>query len=76
MHAEEGALQLAEFVLSSDHRRLKAFDAAVLKPKRTRLGALHEVSDDGLAHALDFERWLRCDIEGAAHLAKGVVADA
>ena len=39
-------------------------------------GALHEIGDDRRIDALDRDRRLRLDVEGAAHLEPGVVADA
>ena len=44
--------------------------------KAPRLGAQHQVALDGLVHALDRQRLLTLDLEHAAHLGVGVVADA
>jgi hypothetical protein len=58
VQAFEGVLQQFELGVAPDHARLDAFDAARGNPKGARLGALHQVGDDGSIYALDLERRL------------------
>ena len=74
--AQEGALQCGEFTIAADHARLDTLDAAAGNAKRARLGAPHQVGGDGLVDALHRDAVLRLDLEHAAHVAVGVVADA
>ena len=73
---QERLLQTFELGIAPDHPRLDAFDAARRDSERAWLGALDQIGDDGRIDALDLDRRLRLDIEHAAHLAIGVVADA
>ena len=72
----EGVLKRLELGVPADHPRRHAFDAAAAEAKAPRLGAQHQVALDRLVHALDRQRLLPLDLEQAAHLRVGVVADA
>ena len=72
----EGVLQRFELGIAADHPGRDALDAAAAEPKAARLRAQHEVALDEAVDALDRERLLRLDLEQAAHLRVGVVADA
>ena len=69
------SLQPAELGLAAHRQRRDAFDAAALDAKRARPGALDEVGDERLGDALDGDRSLGNDVEDAAHMTVGVVAD-
>jgi len=72
----ERVLERLELGVAPDHVRRDAFDAATAETKAPRLRAQHEVAPDRLVDALDGHRLLRLDLEAAAHLRVGSVADA
>ena len=72
----EGVLQRLELGVAADHPCRDAFDAAAAEAKAPGLGAQHQIALDGLVHALDGQRLLTLDLEHAAHLGVGIVADA
>ena len=75
-HGLEGLGQAGEFGVAPDHPRVDALQATVRDPERPRLGAQDQVAAHRLGDALDRDRRLLLDIEHAAHMAVGVVADA
>jgi hypothetical protein len=74
-HAVERRLQRGELGVAADHAGLHAFDAARRHPEGAGLGAQHEIAAHRCLDALHRERRLRLDVEDAAHVAVGVVAD-
>ena len=61
--------------VAADHLRVDALEAAVGHAKRARLGARDEVAARRVGDALDLDRRLRLDVEDAAHVPVGLVAD-
>ncbi len=72
----EGGLKRSEFGLATDHAGGHAFDAAAGDAEVARFGPPHQVAVDRMIHALHHQGVLRVDLEQAAHLQIGVVADA
>ena len=72
----ERRLQHFELGVAADHLRGHAFDAARADAEGPWLGAQDEVALHRRVDALDRQRRLRVDLEQAAHLRVGVVADA
>ena len=72
----EGSLQRLQFGRPPDHAGLHTLDAACGDAECTRPGAHHEVGPQRCVDALDRKRWLRLDVEDAADLRIGFVADA
>jgi hypothetical protein len=68
--------QLRQLGVAPDQRRLVPFDAARGDAKGARLGAQHEPGAQRLVLPLDLERRLRLEVEHAAHVAPGLLADA
>jgi hypothetical protein len=62
--------------VAADQRRLGALDAAGGDAKGARLGAQHEPGPERLVLPLDLDRRLRLEVEHAAHVAPGLLADA
>ena len=78
--ALECRLQSLQFGLAADHACADAFDAA--RPAAKRLGQrlgqrlVHQVADNGRIDALDLQCLGRAELEQAAQLRPGVLADA
>ena len=68
--------QTREFQVAPDHARLDALDPAVGHAERTRPGLQHEVAAHRLGDSLHHNGRLGHHVEGTAHVAVGVVADA
>ena len=64
-----------ELGVAADHLRLDPLQAAVGHAEGTRLGAHDEVAARRPGDALDLDRRLRLDVEDAAHVPVGLVAD-
>ena len=64
-----------EVGVAPDHLRLDPLEAAVGDAKGARLGAHHEIAAHRDGDPLDLDRRLRLDIEDAAHVPIGFVAD-
>ena len=71
----EGVLQRFEFGVATDHACFHAFDAARGDAEGTRLGPVHEIGDEGSSMPLTGSG-LQLDVEDAAHMGVGGVADA
>ena len=76
LHPLERVLQRQQLRVASDHAGLDALDAAGAGAKGARPDAQHQVGEHRLGHALHRQRRLGFDLEHAAHVAEGVLADA
>ena len=75
-HGVKGSFQPVEFAIPPNHAGLQAFNAPCGGMKGLRPGSLDEVAAYRCGDALDADRRLLDDVEHAAHMAIGVVADA
>ena len=73
--SERGADDL-ELGFAADHLRVHALDAATRDAERARLGTLDEIAAQRLLDALDLDQHRLAELEQAAHVPIGVVADA
>ena len=65
-----------ELGFAADHLRVHALDATTRDPEGARLGALHQVAAQRLLDSLDLDQHRLAELEQAAHVPIGVVADA
>ena len=72
----EGGADDRQLGFAADHLGVHALDAATGDAKGARLGAFHEIAAQGLLDPLDLDEDGFADLEQAAHVAMGVVADA
>ena len=75
-HSRERVCQRRKLGVPPDHARFHTLDAAPRGVEGAGPGALHKIGNDRRIDALDRDRGLRLDVECAAHLLPGVVADA
>ncbi len=68
-------LQAQQLGVPANHARLHALDAARVQPEGARLGLLDDIDLHRFRLALDGQRLQGLDVEDAAHVAIGVVAD-